>query len=83
MITFLVFGIIGYALVKIWISLIPGIMERRFLKNAQIVKDIQDMYESKSRLDKRLEDYCKKHPESCKDLDKFDFYSSPVKENTK
>jgi len=68
MIVFILIGIVGYVVVKIWAAIIPTILEKRFLNNKGLVKDIRDMHDSYDRLEKRLEDYCKKHPESCKDI---------------
>jgi hypothetical protein len=49
-------------------------LERAFMKNPSIISGIRDMFDSYSRLEKRLDDYCKKHPESCKDIKSGNVY---------
>jgi|688.fasta_scaffold155059_4 hypothetical protein len=50
-------------------------LKKAFVKNPSIVKSIEDMWSSYDKMQKNIDDYCKKYPDACKkaaeDRDKY------------
>lgn len=41
-------------------------LKKAFTKNPTIVKSIEDMWSSYDKMQKNIDDYCKKYPDACK-----------------
>lgn len=46
-------------------------LKNAFIKSPTIVNSIQDMWESYEKMQKNIDDYCKKYPDACRDAEEL------------